>query len=115
MVKSFEKLIELLEKLPITETTDSEGDGYEGMPVPEYHTNWKEVDESVNDEIESICCSLFIKNGGQVDFDMVHRFNDENDKMYYVRRGDGDSFGWVTGCVMKHTEDGGICHCWTFG
>ena len=61
----------------------------------------------VFNEIEDLCCSLFITEYGCPNFyniDQIEKYH------YYVFRGDGDSFGWLTGCIQK--DDGPI---WVFG
>lgn len=74
---------------------DDEGGNY----VAEFteHAEYKE--ESVRDEIDEICCDLFIANGGRPNWVNIKTF--EKMSGYEVGPGESDSFGWLTGVVSK--------------
>ena len=55
-------------------------------------------DESVRDEIEELCCELFVK-GGRPDYSTIRKFKAMSG--YSVGPGERDSFGWLTGVVYK--------------
>lgn len=55
-------------------------------------------DEAVHDEIESLCCELFVK-GGRPDYSTIRKFKELSG--YSVGPGERDSFGWLTGVVYK--------------
>lgn len=55
-------------------------------------------DEAIHDEIESLCCELFVK-GGRPDYDSIRKFKAMSG--YSVGPGESDSFGWLTGVVYK--------------
>lgn len=55
-------------------------------------------DESIHDEIDDLCCSLFVK-GGRPDYDTIRKFKEMSG--YSVGPGERDSFGWLTGVVYK--------------
>ena len=55
-------------------------------------------DEAIHDEIEDLCCELFVK-GGRPDYDTIRKFKAMSG--YSVGPGERDSFGWLTGVVYK--------------
>lgn len=55
-------------------------------------------DEAIEEEIESLCCELFVK-GGRPDYSTIRKFKEMSG--YSVGPGERDSFGWLTGVVYK--------------
>lgn len=62
-------------------------------------------DEAIEEEIESLCCELFVK-GGRPDYSTIRKFKEMSG--YSVGPGERDSFGWLTGVVYK---GGTMYHC----
>ena len=56
-------------------------------------------EESVRDEIEELCCDLFIGSNGHPVYDNIKKF--EHMSGYEVGPGEEDGFGWLTGVVSK--------------
>lgn len=55
-------------------------------------------DEAIEEEIEALCCDLFVK-GGRPDYSTIRKFKEMSG--YSVGPGERDSFGWLTGVVSK--------------
>ena len=55
-------------------------------------------DESVHDEIDALCCDIFI-NGCIPNYENIRKFKAMSG--YSVGPGERDSFGWLTGVVYK--------------
>lgn len=55
--------------------------------------------------IEGLACVLFITNNGGCNWTNINKVRDAG---YYIRRGDGDSFGWLVGVIP--TKKGNICY-----
>lgn len=79
------------------EWEDDEDDDI-GNDVAEFGHYAAYNDESIHDEIESLCCDLFVK-GGRPDYDSIRKFKSMSG--YSVGPGERDSFGWLTGVVYK--------------
>lgn len=86
------------------EWEDDEDDDI-GNDVAEFGHYAAYNDEAVHDEIEDLCCELFVK-GGRPDYDSIRKFKDMSG--YSVGPGERDSFGWLTGVVYK---DDVMYHC----
>lgn len=56
-------------------------------------------DEAIRDEIEELCCDLFIGSNGHPVYDHIKKF--EHMSGYEVGPGESDGFGWLTGVVSK--------------
>lgn len=69
-----------------------------GNDVAEFDKYAAWNDEAIHDEIESLCCELFVK-GGRPDYDSIRKFKAMSG--YSVGPGERDSFGWLTGVVYK--------------
>lgn len=57
------------------------------------------------EELESLCCSVFIEKGGSPDFVNIVKVRTELDYTVNVYAGEKDSFGWLTG-VLDLNDDG---------
>ena len=69
-----------------------------GNDVAEFDKYAAYNDESVHDEIDSLCCELFVK-GCTPNYENIRRFKAMSG--YSVGPGERDSFGWLTGVVYK--------------
>lgn len=56
-------------------------------------------DYSDIDNIETLCCSVFITSQGQVDHSAIRAVKKRSKKVVSVLPGDKDSFGWLTGVL----------------
>lgn len=70
----------------------------------EYLCYIKWPDENLRNEMDALCCDLFIDNNGDPNMANIHIFNDVLQSDYYVGPGERDSFGWLTG-VIATTDD----------
>lgn len=101
--RNIRHLIDLLhnEDREIKET-ETEGSDYD------FYATWP---EKVAEEIDELCCELFIASGGDVNWENIRKFTTACDDEFDVVEGDGDSFGWLTGVI---TDEEGITmyHCY---
>lgn len=84
---------------------DEDWDDEVGNDVAEFDKYAAWNDESIHDEIEALCCELFVK-GGRPDYDSIRKFKSMSG--YSVGPGERDSFGWLTGVIYK---DDTMYHC----
>lgn len=47
-------------------------------------------------KVESLACKYLISENGSCNWDNIKKLRDSG---YSVYRGDGDSFGWLVGCI----------------
>ena len=59
------------------------------------------VESELRDEAEGLCNECLITNGGQCNWDNIHKLRSNG---YLVFAGEKDSFGWLTGCVQKRGD-----------
>lgn len=101
--KNIRHLIDLLHngdrEIKETETEESDYDFYAAWP------------EKVAEEIDELCCELFIAGNGDVNWENIRKFTTACGDEFDVVEGDGDSFGWLTGVI---TDEEGITmyHCY---
>lgn len=102
--KKIGRLIEILEsdekEIKESESFDSEYD---------FYTVWP---EDIAEEIDKLCCELFITTTGDVNLSKIFKFTSACGNMYDVVQGDGDSFGWLTGVI---TDAEGTIMYYCFG
>lgn len=105
MNEKMKRLMELLDDDSNKVIKESEREEWEddedddtGNDVAEFgrYAAWN--DEAIHDEIESLCCELFVK-GGRPDYSTIRKFKEMSG--YSVGPGERDSFGWLTGVVYK--------------
>ena len=103
------KLINYFNEVVVEENIcESETDNFEDGYEYDFYVKWP--DEDVRDEVEDICCELFILNGFP-NYENIHTFNNMQSD-FEVGPGERDSFGWLTGVV---TTDRNICLVVVFG
>lgn len=91
---------EILESEPDEWEDDEDWDDDEGGNyIAEFGYYAKYNEESVRDELEELCCDLFIGSNGHPVYDHIKKF--EHMSGYEVGPGESDSFGWLTGVVSK--------------
>jgi len=78
---------------------DDDWDDDCGHYIAEFSEYAEYKDEAIRDEIDALCCDLFIGSGGHP----VRKHIDAFEKMsgYEVGPGEADGFGWLTGVVSK--------------
>lgn len=106
MEEKMNKLENILNEIKpewITESCneDSDYDFYVAWPSEVY-----------KDQLESLCCDLFIREGGSVNHGNVIEFNNRCAGSFHVGPGERDSFGWLSGVV---TTDHGCTFVHCFG
>lgn len=53
-----------------------------------------------SEDIEELCNLCLIENGGYPDFDSMKELKKLSPRIVNIRKGDGDSFGWLTGVIV---------------
>lgn len=51
-------------------------------------------------EIDELCNECLIEKGGYPDFDSMRELKKMSPRIVNIKRGDGDSFGWLTGVII---------------
>ena len=51
-------------------------------------------------EIEGLCNLCLIEKGAHPDFDSMRELKKLSPRINTIRKGDGDSFGWLTGVIV---------------
>ena len=82
-----EEFIEALEKL------------YERKDIPMNGRYFGEDETTI--KAECMACKILITDNGGCDWDNICKVSDFG---YSVFCGEGDSFGWLTGCIQKHGD-----------
>jgi hypothetical protein len=54
------------------------------------------------EEVIALACERLITDNGNPNWDNINKLKEYG---YNVRRGDGDSFGWLTGIISKQNND----------
>ena len=104
------KLINYFNEVVVEENIcESEIDNFEDGCEYDFYVKWP--DEDVRDEVDNICCELFILNNGIPNYENIRTFNNMQSD-FEVGPGERDSFGWLTGVV---TTDRNICLVVVFG
>ena len=97
------KLINYFNEVVVEENIcESETGNFEDVSEYDFYVKWP--DEDVRDEVEDICCELFILNGFP-NYENIHMLNNMQSD-FKVGSGERDSFGWLTGVI---TTDENIC------
>lgn len=52
------------------------------------------------EEIDELCNICLIEKGGHPDFDSMKELKKMCPRIVNIKRGDGDSFGWLTGVII---------------
>jgi len=52
------------------------------------------------EEIDELCNVCLIEKGGYPDFDSMRQLRKLCPRIVNIKRGDGDSFGWLTGVIV---------------
>lgn len=52
------------------------------------------------EDIEELCNECLIEKGGYPDFDSMRELKKLSSRIVDIRKGDGDSFGWLTGVII---------------
>lgn len=52
------------------------------------------------EDIEELCNECLIEKGGYPDFDSMRKLRKQCPRIVNIKRGDGDSFGWLTGVIV---------------
>lgn len=117
MKENIKRIFELLAMLDeyVVETTEDELELE--MYDTYYHTDLKRVPNEIQSELDELCCSTFITGSCSCPIpnrEAIGAFVSE-DKRFSISRGDGDSFGWLTGCIYKWDEQGRKVHYFTWG
>ena len=112
MDDKLKKLIELLDSVEYVPMSEEAQDDYDGEIIPDFKADWSKMTEEAQEQLDEYCCDLFIERGMPKYEAMLEL---KKNSPYFVFRGDGDSFGWLTGVVYKKLDNGDICHVWTFG
>lgn len=69
----------------------------------EYLCYIKWPDENLRNEMDALCCDLFIDNGDP-NMANIHIFNNVLQSDYYVGPGEQDRFGWLTGAIATSDD-----------
>lgn len=51
-------------------------------------------------EIDELCNICLIEKGGRPDFESMRQLRKQCPRIVNIKRGDGDSFGWLTGVIV---------------
>ena len=101
-MSDIEKLRFILDNLKKVEIEENIKESTSDDPEYPYYINWP--DESIRDEIESLCCKLFIGTNGDPNMSNIQIFNDVLQSDYYVGPGEQDGFGWLTGVITTSDD-----------
>ena len=52
------------------------------------------------EEIDELCNLCLIESGGHPDFESMRKLRKLCPRIINIKRGDGDSFGWLTGVIV---------------
>jgi hypothetical protein len=52
------------------------------------------------EDIEELCNACLIESGGHPDFEAMNELIKLSPRINRIHRGDGDSFGWLTGVIV---------------
>ena len=96
-MSDIEKMHFILDNLKEVEIEENIKESTSDDPEYPYYIEW--LDEDLRDEIESLCCDLFIDNDGNPNMANIQIFNDVLQNDYYVGPGEQDGFGWLTGVI----------------
>ena len=96
-MSDIEKMHFILDNLKEVEIEENIKESTSDDPEYPYYIEWP--DEDLRDEIESLCCDLFIDNDGNPNMANIQIFNDVLQNDYYVGPGEQDGFGWLTGVI----------------
>lgn len=91
------RLVEILEELHtlVPDENLEESDGTLYYPESFSNSNW----EALRDEAESLCFKVITDNNGHPKLENRMKLQENG---FHTYAGDGDSFGWLVGCISKY-------------
>ena len=89
------KLADLINNL----TDDNFNMSKDEYPEDDYAYHYAKSSDTI-DEIEELANCCLIENGGFPDFDAMRELCKLCPRIDRIHRGDGDSFGWLTGVIV---------------
>lgn len=92
--ENLKKLADLINNL-----TDEDFNMSDEYPDDDYAYHYAKSSDTIS-EIEELANECLIEDGGYPDFDAMRELTKLSPRIDRIHRGDGDSFGWLTGVIV---------------